>query len=83
MDPTSFDFELVFNGDFDPAVVTQQCPAALNYSDNSIPFIDIVEGKVKGLKILLIAQPGIHVISTFVDCEHERFKITLKNPTWV
>lgn len=75
-----YDHELTFTDIFDETIYAN-CPASSNDTDGSLKAA--VQDAVSKLQIVLSAQTGIRVISSFVDGSNVRLKITVYNGAWV
>jgi hypothetical protein len=77
MDPFYFDYEFVFNDTFQQEVFD-----AYPIPDTDNTLLGIVQDLVDRLHHILVAQPGIHIISSFGVHDDQRLKITIINTSW-
>lgn len=77
MDPFYYDYEFVFDDDFN-----QQVYDAYPLPDLDNTLLGIVQEIVTKLKNIITAQPGVKVISSFGTHDDQRLKITIVNTAW-
>ena len=68
------DFEVEFKSAFSPNVITN----AGIPNDDDVNFLNEVETLVNNMQSVLQIQPGVHVISSYLDFNYVRYKITLR-----
>jgi hypothetical protein len=73
MSTFNFDHELIFGPTFDSSVITNS-----EIQDKDSIFIDIVQGEFAKIDNILSLHAGITVMSTFVEHNSRRYKITIR-----
>jgi len=72
MSTFDYDHELTFNVVFDATVITNS-----EIQDKTQPFIDRVHEEFNKIMSILNIYPGVNVMSSFVEWETRRYKVTL------
>lgn len=72
---STFDFnhELVFGPTFDSSVITNS-----EIQDKDSAFIDLVQAEFDKINNILSLYPGVTVMSSFVEYNTRRYKITVR-----
>lgn len=73
MSTFNFNHELIFGPTFDSSVITNS-----EIQDKDSIFIDIVQKEFDKIDHILSLHPGITVMSSFVEHNSRRYKITIK-----
>lgn len=72
MSTFNYDHELTFTTVFDSTVITNS-----EIQDKSTDFIDRVNQEFDKIMVILNIYPGVSVMSSFVEWETRRYKITV------
>ena len=73
MSTFDFDHELVFGPTFDSSVITNS-----EIQDKDSTFIDLVQGEFNKIDNILSLYPGVTVMSSFVEYNSRRYKVTVR-----
>ena len=72
MSTFNFNHELVFGPAFDSSVITNS-----EIEDKDATFIDLVQQEFNKIFTILTLYPGITVMSSFVEYNSRRYKVTV------
>ena len=73
MSQFDFDYELIFTNDFDSNIISQS-----DVPDKSHSFQNAVNDEIQKIKTVLGLHGGVHKLSTFLDYDSLKYKITLE-----
>jgi hypothetical protein len=68
-----FDFELIFQNQFDSAII-----AASDVPDKSDEFQQLVQNEITKIKSVLDIYKGVNSMSSFFEHHDKRFKVTVR-----
>lgn len=73
MSTFNFNHELIFGSTFDSSIITNS-----KIQDKDSKFIDIVQEEFTKIDNILSLHPGITVMSSFVEYNSRRYKVTVR-----